>query len=67
MQPPAPKSHLAMTHEASSFLALPTDFAEKLFGHAETVALPRNQALFLAGDPGDGCYRVIDGLLKVTA
>jgi CRP/FNR family transcriptional regulator, cyclic AMP receptor protein len=55
-----------MTRE-TSFLALPADFAEKLFGHAETVTLPRNQTLFRAGDSGDGCYRVIDGLLKVTA
>ncbi len=29
--------------------------------------LPRNQALFRAGDACDGCYRVIEGLLKVTA
>jgi CRP/FNR family cyclic AMP-dependent transcriptional regulator len=25
-----------------------------------------DEVLFLAGDPGDGCYRVEDGLLKVT-
>jgi CRP-like cAMP-binding protein len=56
-----------MTREISSFLALPPDFAARLFGHAETVVLARNQTLFRAGDPGDGCYRVIDGLLKVTA
>jgi CRP-like cAMP-binding protein len=28
--------------------------------------LAENQVLFLAGDPGDSCYRVEDGLLKVT-
>jgi CRP-like cAMP-binding protein len=56
-----------MTRETASFLALPADVAVKLFGHAEKVALPRGQTLFRAGDPGDGCYRVIDGLLKVTA
>ena len=31
-----------MTREASSFLALPADFAARLFGHAETVVLARN-------------------------
>jgi CRP/FNR family transcriptional regulator, cyclic AMP receptor protein len=49
------------------FSALPADFVTELFGAARTVALPRHQVLFRAGDPGDGCYRVIDGLLKVTA
>jgi CRP-like cAMP-binding protein len=55
------------TGESSTFLALPAEIAAELFDHAETVTLPRNQTLFRAGDPGDGCYRVIDGLLKVTA
>jgi CRP-like cAMP-binding protein len=30
------------------------------------MQLKADQLLFLAGDPGDGCYRVEDGLLKVT-
>ncbi|HEY6255101.1 MAG TPA: Crp/Fnr family transcriptional regulator, partial [Xanthobacteraceae bacterium] len=45
---------------------LPPDFAATLFGQARTVALARNQVLFRAGDPCDGCYRVTEGLLKVT-
>jgi CRP-like cAMP-binding protein len=49
------------------FSVLPTPLASDLFGKARIVALPRNQTLFRAGDPGDGCYRVIEGLLKVTA
>jgi CRP-like cAMP-binding protein len=49
------------------FSALPADFAAALFGQARTVALGRNQTLFRAGDPCDGCYRIVDGLLKVTA
>jgi CRP-like cAMP-binding protein len=55
-----------MTHD-TPFSVLPADFVAALFGQAATVALARNQALFLAGDPCDGCYRVVDGLLKVTA
>jgi CRP/FNR family cyclic AMP-dependent transcriptional regulator len=46
---------------------LPADFVTALFGQARTVALARNQALFRAGDPCEGCYRVVEGLLKVTA
>jgi CRP-like cAMP-binding protein len=49
------------------FSALPADFAATLFGQARTVALGRNQTLFRAGDPCDGCYRIVEGLLKVTA
>ena len=30
------------------------------------MKLNADEVLFLAGDAGDGCYRVEDGLLKVT-
>jgi CRP-like cAMP-binding protein len=46
--------------------ALPEHLFTTLFKHTPTVRLPVNKALFLAGDAGDGCYRVVDGLLKVT-
>jgi CRP/FNR family cyclic AMP-dependent transcriptional regulator len=55
-----------MTQE-TPFSLLPADFVAALFGQARTVALARNQALFRAGDPCDGCYRIVEGLLKVTA
>jgi CRP/FNR family cyclic AMP-dependent transcriptional regulator len=55
-----------MKHD-NPFSVLPADFAATLFGHARTVDLPRNQVLFRAGDACDGCYRVVEGLLKVTA
>jgi CRP/FNR family cyclic AMP-dependent transcriptional regulator len=48
------------------FSVLPADVLTKLFSQARTVALAPNQMLFLAGDPGDGCYRVNEGLLKVS-
>ena len=37
-----------------------------MFSRATPFKINANEALFLAGDPGDGCYRVEDGLLKVT-
>jgi CRP-like cAMP-binding protein len=49
------------------FSVLPKPLSSELFGKARTVSLARNQTLFRAGDPGDGCYRVTEGLLKVTA
>ncbi|HEY6257994.1 MAG TPA: Crp/Fnr family transcriptional regulator [Xanthobacteraceae bacterium] len=44
---------------------LPADISAGLFAQARSVQLAPGQMLFLAGDPGDGCYRVDDGLLKV--
>jgi CRP/FNR family transcriptional regulator, cyclic AMP receptor protein len=45
---------------------LPEHLLTRLFGGAATVRLKTDEVLFLAGDTGDGCYRVEDGLLKVT-
>ena len=45
---------------------LPTHLSTELFACAELVRLPAGRVLFQAGDPGNGCYRVEDGLLKVT-
>jgi CRP-like cAMP-binding protein len=46
--------------------ALPGRLATDLFTGAKPVGLAADETLFLAGDPGDGCYRVEDGLLKVS-
>src|ERR1700758_5045675 len=45
---------------------LPEHLLRNLFSRATTVRLKPDEVLFLAGDPGDGCYRVLDGLLKVV-
>jgi CRP-like cAMP-binding protein len=45
---------------------LPKHLLTRLFGGATTVRLKTDEVLFLAGETGDGCYRVEDGLLKVT-
>jgi CRP-like cAMP-binding protein len=44
----------------------PEELAAKLFADARPIKLATDQVLFLAGDPGDGCYRLEQGLLKVT-
>ncbi len=38
----------------------------QLFDSAKPVRLAADAVLFIAGDPGDGCYRVEQGLLKVS-
>jgi len=45
---------------------LPGRLAADLFAGAKPVKRRADEVLFLAGDPGDGCYRVEEGLLKVT-
>jgi CRP/FNR family transcriptional regulator, cyclic AMP receptor protein len=51
---------------ASLLAGLPGHLAADLFVGAKPVRLAADEVLFLASDPGDGCYRVEDGLLKVT-
>lgn len=45
---------------------LPRRLATDLFVGAKPMRLAADEVLFLASDPGDGCYRIEDGLLKVT-
>jgi CRP/FNR family cyclic AMP-dependent transcriptional regulator len=50
----------------SLLAALPEPLAADLFKAAKPARLGADEVLFMAGDAGDGCYRVEDGLLKVT-
>jgi CRP/FNR family cyclic AMP-dependent transcriptional regulator len=45
---------------------LPEHLSANLFTSATPVKLNADEVLFLSGDAGDGCYRVEEGLLKVT-
>src|SRR5215475_11658465 len=55
--PPRPESLLA---------ALPAEWSQSLFAKARPLSLKADQTLFVAGDEGDGCYRVDEGLLKAS-
>jgi CRP/FNR family transcriptional regulator, cyclic AMP receptor protein len=50
----------------SLLAALPTELSQNLFAKARVRSLPADQTLFVAGDEGDGCYLVEEGLLKVS-
>ena len=45
---------------------LPAEMSSTLFADPKRIHLPADQALFFAGDNGDGCYRLEQGLLKVV-
>jgi CRP/FNR family cyclic AMP-dependent transcriptional regulator len=52
---------------ASNLLtSLPEELQRSLFNKGRTATLAADQTLFLAGDAGDGCYRIDEGLLKVS-
>src|ERR1700683_927512 len=58
---------MSPTRTTQSLLsALPARLSANLFNSATTTRVDADEVLFLAGDAGDGCYRVEDGLLKVT-
>src|SRR5215470_12126877 len=50
----------------SVLAALPLELSQSLFAKARPVSLAASQTLFVAGDEGDGCYRVEEGLLKAS-
>jgi len=45
---------------------LPAPLSMELFARAKPVRLAAGETLFRAGASDDGCYRIEDGLLKVT-
>lgn len=58
---------MAKPPAANSVLGtLPAELANGLFAAARPVRLKADETLFVAGDPGDSCYRVDAGLLKVS-
>ena len=45
---------------------LPIQFSERLLANAKPQSLAEREVLFEAGDVADGCYRLEQGLLKVS-
>ena len=59
-------SPLLLRHGPTCFRCSPNTWRSRLFASARRVKLAADQVLFLAGDPGDGCYLIEQGLLKVS-
>jgi CRP-like cAMP-binding protein len=56
----------AASGPANLLSVFPEHLSARLFDHAKPVKLAADGVLFLAGDPGDGCYQIEQGLLKVS-
>jgi CRP/FNR family transcriptional regulator, cyclic AMP receptor protein len=64
---PEPEGVMGLKPEYPRLLSgLPADLSAKLFANAKPVPLAAGEILFRAGASDDGCYRVENGLLKVT-
>src|SRR5256714_14487881 len=50
----------------SLLAALPPELSQSLFAKARPLSLAAAQTLFVAGDEGNGCYGVEEGLLKAS-
>jgi CRP/FNR family transcriptional regulator, cyclic AMP receptor protein len=64
--PPAVPAGKDLAPGASLFSILPAEISTALLARGRTMRLDAGQTLFVAGDPGDGCYSVAEGLLKVS-
>jgi len=53
-------------HSTDLLSDLPERLADLLLANAKPVKLAADEILFFAGDPGDGCYRLDEGLVKVS-
>jgi CRP/FNR family cyclic AMP-dependent transcriptional regulator len=62
----SPKQTLQDATKSPLLWGLPEHLSRALFKRATPVRLHVDQTLFHAGAAGDGCYRVDDGLFKVT-
>src|SRR5262249_51874021 len=60
-------SGMRISQQSSMILSrLPPQMTTQLFASAFKHAVKAGEALFVAGDRGDGCYRVEQGLVKIT-
>src|SRR5215471_13865678 len=50
----------------SLLVSLPTELLHRLFAKARPLSLAASRTLFVAGEDGDGCYRIEEGLLKAS-
>ena len=61
------KSMAITRHPAAGVLGdLPDRLLARLLADAKPIDLPAHEVLFLDGDPGNGCYRLNKGLVKIS-
>jgi len=56
----------AAVSEGSTFGCLSTETLVRVAAASRTLRVPAGRTVFRKGDPGDGCYLVLEGAVKVT-
>ena len=57
---------MSQLHTDNLLPTLPKTLLAELFAKAERVHLPAGHTLFRIGDTGNGCYQVVQGVVKVV-
>jgi CRP/FNR family cyclic AMP-dependent transcriptional regulator len=68
-EPPSamrPATEKSLLPPDSVLSGLPAELSRGLFAKAPVQSFSAEQTVFVAGDAGDGCYRIEEGLLKVS-
>ncbi len=58
--------HFAAMSEEGTFSSLSCESLARIAAAARTLHVPAGRTIFRKGDPGDGCYLVLEGAVKVT-
>jgi len=61
-----PEPEKSARRDSNFFSALPNGLSDHLFAKARLLRVKAGRTVFMAGEPGDGCYYVDQGLLKVS-
>ena len=60
------RHHFAAANERGAFGRLPSETLARVAAASRTLRVPAGRTIFRKGDPGDGCYLILEGALKVT-
>ena len=58
--------HFAAASEGSAFGCLSSETLARVAAASRTLTVPAGRTIFRKGDPGDGCYLILQGAVKVT-
>jgi CRP-like cAMP-binding protein len=61
-----PGTPFAVSGEGNPFGWLDAETIARISAQSRPLRVPAGRVIFRKGDPGDGCYLVLDGALKVT-
>ena len=61
-----PSHHFSAASEEGAFSCLCSEALVRIAAASRTLRIPAGRTIFRKGDPGDGCYLILEGAVKVT-